>query len=156
WSSETLQFRMRKLTRVDMHGAELGTTVQGRNVLAGIQKVVGIPGGFEGVKELQLIAIELCAHLVDLLATHTMFAGNRAPNFHAMFQYASANCFSSFELAWRVGIEQNQGVQVAIASMKYVCDTQFVLFGKLLDTGEHMRQGMSGYGAIHAVVVRGD
>src|SRR5690606_5009448 len=153
-SSEALQFGEGQLAVVDMHAAEFGAAVQSWNVLARVEQAARVEGRFHRVEQGQLVGIELGAHLVDLLATYTVFTGDAAANLDAKFEDLAAQVFGALQLTFLVGIEEDQRVHVAIAGMEHVGHAQAVLLGKLGDALEHARQLAARDGAVHAVVVR--
>src|SRR5690606_30364826 len=107
-SSEALQFREGQLTAMHMHAAEFGAAVQGRDVLAGVEQTGRVEGGLHGMEQGQLVGVELGAHLVDLLAAHTMFAGDRATDLDAKLEDLAAQRLGTLQLTLDVGIEEDQ------------------------------------------------
>jgi hypothetical protein len=57
---------------------------------------------------------------------------------------------------WRVGVEQDQRMQVAVAGVEDVGHRKAELGAHLADALQHMRQGAARDGAVHAVVVGGE
>src|SRR5690606_5994954 len=80
---EALQFRKRQLPRVHVHGAEFGASLQCWNIFPRVQQACRVKRGLDGMKQVQLIAIELRAHLVDFFAPHAVLAGDGAAHLHA-------------------------------------------------------------------------
>ncbi|MNF32012.1 hypothetical protein D3C84_127870 [compost metagenome] len=137
-----------------MHGAEFGAAVQGRDVLAGVEQAAGVEGCLDCMEHSQLVAVELGAHLVDLLAAHAVLAGDTAADLHAQFENLAAQGFGTLQLTGLVGIEQDQRVHVAIAGMEHVGHAQAVFGGQRADGLEHPRQRAAGNRAVHAVIIR--
>src|SRR5690606_260151 len=94
--------------------------------------------------------------LIDLFDAHAVFAGDRTAHLDTEFENGGAELFGTLDLARRVGIEQNEGVQVAVARMEDVGATQAVLFFHVGDGAQHAGQVAARYRAVHAVVVGRD
>ena len=62
---------------MNMHTAKLGATPERWNRFAGVQKLIGIEGLFDRVELLQLLIVELYAHLVYFFHANAVFAGDR-------------------------------------------------------------------------------
>ncbi|EJT82712.1 hypothetical protein PPS11_44338 [Pseudomonas putida S11] len=123
---------------------------------AGVEQTLRVEGSLDRMEQGDFVAVELCAHLVDLLAPHAVFAGDAAAYGHAQLEDFAADGFGTFQLAWQVGIEQDQRVHVAVAGMEHVGHAQAVFGGQVADALEHPWQFAARDGAVHAVVVRGD
>src|SRR3989344_2741913 len=82
-TSETLQFGERQLAVVDVHAAEFGAAMQGRDVLARVEQAARVEGRLDRMEQRQLVGVELRAHLIDLLAADAVFAGDAAAHLHA-------------------------------------------------------------------------
>ena len=78
------------------------------------------------MESLSLSVRKLHAHLAKFFDTHAVFPGNRATVINAKLQDLAAQFFRTLKLSCFVGIVQNQGVQVAIAGMEYICHGQAV------------------------------
>lgn len=105
---------------MDMHGTEFGAAMQGRDGLAGIEQPGWIECGLDGMELIQFDAIELDAHLVDLLHADAVLSGDGAANLHAQLQDAATEFLGAFQLARFVAIEQDQRMQIAVAGVKHV------------------------------------
>src|SRR6056297_658617 len=149
-------FRMLVRVLFVLKGAVFLAEPQGRNALARVQDTGGIKCGLYVVELLQLLVAELYGHLANLLHAHAMLTGNATTHFHTHFQNARAKGLGSLELARHVGIKQNQRVQVAIAGMEHIGDTQAKLLGHLLHFRQNVGDMTAGNGAVHAVVIRGN
>src|SRR6266446_9284584 len=128
WSrrSEPWQFGESELAAVDVHAAELGAAVQGRKYLAGVEQALGVERTFEPLLLVEIDLAEHFAHQVALLDADAMFAGQHAAEFDADPQDVGAEGLRPLDLAGPVGIVQDQRVQVAVAGMKHVGDTEVV------------------------------
>src|SRR5690606_15901938 len=128
-SSESLQLGKWQFPLVDMHRAEFRATMQGGNVLAWIEQPLLVESRLNFMKEGDFVVIELHTHLVDLLAPHAMFARDAATHFHTERQYLAAQLLGTRKLARDVGIEKNQRMHIAVASVKHIGNLQPILLG---------------------------
>ena len=67
-----------------------------------------------------------------------MFAGQDAAEFDAAAQDIGAEGFRPLHLAGLVGIVENQGMQIAVASMKHIGDAQIVLGREIADPRQRL------------------
>jgi hypothetical protein len=74
--SKARQLGMRQVAGVHTHASKFGTSMQGGHGLAGIQQTTRIESMFDGMEDLQLIAAELHAHLIDLLGSSGFGVGD--------------------------------------------------------------------------------
>ena len=105
---------------------------------------------------LQVLFIEHGGHEVPFLHADAVFARQRAADLHAQAQNVRAEFLGLAQFFGVVGVKQDQGMQVAVASVKHIGDPQAVLPGQLADSGEDLGQPAAGDGAVHAVVIRRD
>ena len=124
--------------------------------LAGIEQAQRIEGTAQAMELLELGSGKLDAHPIQLLHAHAVLAGNRTADRHAEFEYPLAESLGRLELAGLVGIVEDQGVQVAVAGMKDVADSQSVLRRQGIDAFEYGAELVARDGAIHAVIVGRD
>src|SRR5712671_3456891 len=124
--SKPREFGKSELAAVDMHAAELGAAVQGWKYLAGVEQALGVERAFEPLLLVEIDLAEHFAHQVALLDADAMFAGQHAAEFDADPQDIGAEGFRSLDLAWSVGIVQDQWMQVAVAGMKHIGDAKVV------------------------------
>src|SRR5258705_11421835 len=115
-----------ELAAVDMHAAELGAAVQGRKYLARVEQALGVERAFKPLLLVEIDLAEHFAHQVALLDADAMFAGQHAAEFDADPQDVVAEGFRPLDLAWSVGIVQDQWMQVAVAGMKHIGDAKVV------------------------------
>src|SRR5690606_3435554 len=114
--SEARQIRERtRLAGVHMLAPELGTAVQRRKHLAGIEAQLRIERAFHTVLDLEIGRIELIGHEVALLEADTVLARQHTPNVDAQLQYLVAELLCPLELARHIGVVQDQRMQVAVA-----------------------------------------
>src|ERR1039457_1938885 len=95
--------------------------------LAGVQAVLGIEEPFESAHRLQCFRSELACHHFVLLHADAMLAGDRSAHAQAVFEDLGAGGPGFVQVAWFARIEQDDGVQVAIARMENIADGQAVL-----------------------------
>ena len=93
-------------------------------------------------------------HLADFFQPHAVFTGDAATCFHAQFQNRRAEGLGPFEFTRDIGIEQNQGMEVAVAGVEYIGYPQIVFFRHSLHFSQHLGEMLAGNGAVHAVVIR--
>ena len=93
------------------------------------------------------------AHEVALLDADPMLAGQNAAHPDAEAQDFGAEFLGFFQFARRIGVIEDQRMQVAVAGVKYVGDGQAVLGGKLGYAGQNLGQPGPGNGAVHAVII---
>src|SRR5258705_11541807 len=125
-SSKPREFGKSELAAVDMHATEFGAAVQGRKYLARVEQALGVERAFEPLLLVEIYLAEHLAHQVALLDADAMFTGQHAAEFDADPQDIGAEGFRPLDLAWPVGIVQDQGMQVAVAGMKHIGDAEVV------------------------------
>ena len=74
------------------------------------------------MKNTKFIAVELQAHLVDLLDTNSVLARDGAALFKTEHQDFTAKCLCSCQLIAVIRIVKNQRMQIAISGMKHIGD----------------------------------
>ena len=79
-----------------------------------------------------------------------MLARQHAAHLDAKAQDIGAEGFRPFELARLHGVEDDQGMQIAVAGMKDIAEAQLIMLGQLGHLFQHLRQGMARNGAVHA------
>ena len=107
-----------------MHAAEFGAAVQLGVDLAGIEQALGVEGAFEALLLIEVGLAEHHRHQVALLDAHAMLAGENAADFDAQPEDIGAESLRALQLARLVGVVENQRMQVAVAGMKDIGDTQ--------------------------------
>src|SRR5258708_34658849 len=130
-----------ELAAMYVHAAEFGAAMQGWKHLAGIEQALRVEGAFQ---PLLLVEIDLAEHLrhqVALLDADAVFAGEDAAKFDADPKDVRAEGLCPLHLAGLVGIVQDQRMQIAVAGMKHIGDAQIILFRKLADARQCVRQG---------------
>src|SRR4029450_417386 len=119
-SSESRNGWMRQIAVMDVHLAEFGAAMESGDALAGIEQGVRVESGLDCKEALELAGAELHAHLGELLAAHAGPAGSRDADFDAKLEDRRAERLGARHLALRIGVVQDQRVQVAVASMEDV------------------------------------
>src|SRR5512141_18860 len=118
---------MRQLAVVDVHLAELSAAVERRYALAGIEQRLRIERGLHSEEALELAGAELHAHLRQLLDADAVLAGDRAADLDAELQDRGAERLGALGLALGDRVEQDQGMQVAVARVEHVRAAKAVL-----------------------------
>src|ERR1700721_1819768 len=83
---------------------------------------------------------KLYAHGGQLLDPHSVLSGDGTAQVHTGFQDVGSEQLAAAHLVRRLRIEQNQGMQVAVAGGENIDATQAVLALHLLDGVQHLRQ----------------
>ena len=150
---KTGQIRVRQFVIVNMHGAKLCAARQGWNVLAGVEQSLRVKRRFQGMKNANLIRLELAAHLVDLFAPNTVLTCDRAACRDTKLKNLATHLFGKRQLALFIGIKQDQRVHVAVASVEYIGNCQAALLGKCGNAFEYAGEFAAWNSAVHAVIV---
>ena len=124
--------------------------------LGGVEEPLGVEGGFEGALLVELLGGELDGHEVALLDANAVFAGEAATDLDAELQDVGAEVFGAVEAVGVVGVEHDQRVEVAVAGVEDVGDTEGVLGAELGDAFEDEGELRRWDGAVHAEVVGAD
>src|SRR5262249_26098119 len=103
-NSEPRQIRERQLAATDMHRAQLGAALQGREHLAGIEQLVLIERAFEAHLLREVDLVEHRRHQVALLHADTVLAGQDAADLDAQLQDLRAEPLGGLELSRLVGV----------------------------------------------------
>src|ERR1700732_4767646 len=122
WLSESRNIGERQLAAVDMHAAELGTTVQGRKHLAGIEQALGVEGAFDPLLGVEIDLAEHLAHQIALLDADAVLPGQNAAERDACPQDVGAEGLRALHLAGLVGIVEDQRMQITVTGMEHVGD----------------------------------
>ncbi len=139
-----------------MHAGKLGAAVQGREHLARIEQTLLVEGTFEPLLLREVDLREHRRHQVALLHPHPVLAGEHTPDLDAQLQDLGPELFGLLELAWLVGVVEDERMQVAIAGMEHVGAGKPIFDGQFAHALEHQRQLGARDGAIHAVIIRRD
>ena len=84
----------------------------------------------------------MVGHQVALFDADAMLARQHTANLDTQPQYISAEFLSAlFEIARLHHVEQDQRMQVAVAGMEDVAETQLMLFRQLFHLGQHEAAG---------------
>jgi hypothetical protein len=109
-----------------MHAAVFGAAMQAGHRLAGIEQAALVEGCLDAVEGLQFRRFVLHAHLVDLLDTDAVLAGDRAAERHRQFQDFGAEGFGPLPFAGLGGVVHDQRMQVAVAGVEDIGAAQAV------------------------------
>src|SRR5262249_10946643 len=96
---------------MDVHAAELGTAVELREDLAGIEQALRIEGAFQSLLLVQVDLVEHRRHEIALLDADAMLAGEHAAHLDAIAQDVRAEFLGALELARVVGIIEDQRME---------------------------------------------
>src|SRR6266404_4423124 len=125
-SSKPRKFGESELAAMDVYATQFCAAMQGRKYLAGIEQALRVEGAFQTLLLVEIDLVKHFRHQVALLDADAMFAGKHAAEFDTDPQDIGAECFRPLDLAWSVGIVQDQWMQVAVAGMKHVGDAKVV------------------------------
>jgi len=121
-----------------MDTAEFGAPVQCRKDLARIQQAIWIEGAFEALLLLEVIIVEHRTHKVTLLNSNAVLARQNAADLDAKLKDFTPELFCFFQFTGVVGIIEDQRMQISIACMKDVGDTEAVMLGHLVHALQDM------------------
>src|SRR5579883_1275298 len=139
-TSEAGQVGMRNPPAMHAQPPKLGTAVQCRHGLAGVEQAALIERALDGMEDLELAPAELHAHLLDLLHADAMLAADAAAFAHAELENLAAEGLRPGEFVRDVGIEEDQRVQIAVAGMEDVGAAQAVFALHPADRLQHRRE----------------
>src|SRR5215472_17877965 len=111
---------MRHRAAADVLAAILRATRQRRDRLAGIQEPRRVERRFDGEERGALGGRELYAHGIELLDADAVLAGDGAAESHAQLEDLDAEMLGALPLAFLVGVEEDERVEVAVAGVKDV------------------------------------
>ncbi len=100
---------------MDVQPAQFGAAVQLGKDLAGVEQPVGVEGAFEALLLGEVGRVEHRPHQVALLDADTVLAGQHAADFDAEPQDVGAEFLGALDLAGRVGVVEDQRVEIAVA-----------------------------------------
>src|SRR6516164_6136356 len=139
-----------------VHAAHLGAAMQRRDRLAGVEQPIRIERALDVLKALELAWRELHAHVAELLYTDAVLAGDRTARLDAKLQYLRAKSLRFLLVARMIGIVEDEGMEIAVASVENVHAAQPELLRQLGDSREHRSKCTARNGAVDAVVVGRD
>src|SRR5690348_355331 len=111
---------MRQRAAADVLAAVLRAARQRRDRLAGIQEPGRVERRLHGEERGALGGRELHAHGVELLDPDPVLAGDGTAESHAELEDLDAEVLGALPLAFLVGVEEDERVEVAVAGVKYV------------------------------------
>ena len=94
-------------------------------------------------------------HKFGFFHADAVLAGKRAANFDAITDDFGGGHEGPFELSFVTRIEENDGVQVAVAGVKDVADLKAVLIADLPDAAQSLRKFRTRNDAVEDVIARG-
>ena len=136
-----------------MQAAKLGTAVQMRKHLAGIQQMIGIKSAFQTLLLFHIIFGKLDRHQITFFNANAMFASQYTTHFDTAPQNIGAKILGPRQFARLVGIKQDQRVQIAVTRMKDIGHTQPVFLAECCHQHHHIGQTPPRDGAIHTQII---
>jgi hypothetical protein len=124
---KTSEYPETPVALVHMHAAEFGAAAKLGKHLSRIEQMVRIEGAFHPHLVIEIRLVEHFRHEITLLDTHAMLAGQHAANLHAQAQDVRAEGFGLLQFARHIGVIEDQRVQIAVAGVKDIGDTQAIL-----------------------------
>ena len=121
-----------------MDTSKFGAPVQCRKDLARIQQAIRIEGAFEALLLLEVILVEHRTHKVTLLNSNAVLARQNAADLDAKLEDFAPELFCLLQFTGVVGIIEDQRMQISIACMKDVGDTEAVMLGHLVHALQDM------------------
>ena len=107
-------------------------------------------GAFHAMLLVEVGLAEHLGHQVAFFDADAMFARQHAADLDAQAQYVGPESLGALELAFLHHVENDQGVEIAVAGMKDIAEAQAILFGQDSHLVQYLRQGMARDGAVHA------
>ena len=139
---------------MNMQPAEFGAAVQLRENFSGIEQAFGVERTLHPLLLIEVDLREHHRHQVALLHADAVLAGEHAADLDAQLEDLGAEFLRLLQLAWNIGIIENERMQIAVAGMEHIGDPQTVFCRHLFHALENQRQLRARNGAIHAEVVR--
>src|SRR5690242_7161273 len=109
-----------------MHFPILRAAREGGNGFAGVQQSSRIEGPLDRKEGRSLTRRKLYAHRIDFFDADAVLTGDGAAQLHTELQDFRTETICALPLAGYVGIEQDEGMQVAISGVKDVHAPQTV------------------------------
>src|SRR5438132_1498667 len=107
---------------------------------AGIEGGIGIEGVVDAAHEIEVGIGEEERHEFRFFHAYAVLAGERAADFDAIADDLCGGFEGALELRGVAGIVENDGVQVAVASVEDVTDLKAVLIADLPDAAQRLRK----------------
>ena len=122
---------------------------------AGIEGGIGIEGVVDAAHEIEVGIGEEERHEFRFFHANAVLAGERAADFDAIADDFCGGFESALELRGVAGIVENDGVQVAVASVENVTDLKAVLIADLPDAAQSLRKFRTRNDAVEDVIAGG-
>src|SRR5580692_8756160 len=104
--------------------------------IAWIQTVFRVEESLKSAHHVERLRLKLAIHHFVLLHADAMLTSNRPAHAEAVFEYFGAGGPGFVQVAGRAGVEQNDGVQVAVARMENIAEGQAVFAADLGDDAQ--------------------
>jgi len=126
----------------ERHGSDsdFAAAFAGGKNLAGIQAARGIESVADGAHEREIGFGEKQRHEAIFFHADAVFASDCAAHFDTEANDGVRGGDSTMELFFVAGVEKNDGMQVAVASVENVADLETVFFADAFDFAEGLRQ----------------
>ena len=109
---------------MNVQPAKLSASMQDREDLTGIEKVIRIKRAFQSLLLFQIIFREHFPHQVTFFNPNTVFTRQHAAKFNTSLQDSRAKIFRPLKLARGVGIKKYQRMQISITGMENIGNPQ--------------------------------
>src|SRR5690606_15602240 len=93
---------------------------------------------------------------IALFHADAVLAGENAADLDAEAQDVGAEILRALQLVADIGVIEDQRMQIAVAGVEDIGDTQPVFFRKFAHAGQYARQFLARDGAVHAEIVGRD
>src|SRR5262245_40977059 len=111
---------------MDMKAAELGTAMQLRKHLAGIEQPLGVKSAFHALLLIKVEFRKHRRHQIPLLNANAVLSGKNAANLDTKFKDVCAEFLGPLQLAGHIGVVENKRMQIAVAGMENIGNTQAI------------------------------
>ena len=105
---------------------------------AGVERRIGVERVVDAAHEGEVGVREEEGHELGFFHADAVFTGQRAANFNAMADDFGGCLKGAFELFFVAGIEEHNGMQVAVAGVENIADLKAVLIADLADAAQSL------------------
>ena len=136
--------------------ARLAAAFAERKDLSGIQRTLRIECVVDAAHEIEVGIVEQERHKLAFFHPDTVFAGEAAADLDAVTNDFGRSFQSALELLVVAEIVENDGVEIAVASVENVADVESELSADFLDAAERLREFRTRNDAVENVDAGGD
>src|SRR4029077_2735127 len=122
--------------------------------LAGVEGGIGSKGVVNAAHEVEISVGEEERHELGFFHANAVFAGERAADFDAVADDFGGGFEGAFELSSVTGIEKDDWVEIAVASVENIADLKAVLIADFADTAKGLGKFRTGDYAVENVIAR--